>query len=142
MNDCWLHITKADCCECPGLTDPDLDVKFRHWADNFEFQGWALKYDTLDAPGSDSRLCLYGRCRICGKRLCSDMTLATKQTVDQFLSSVRRWVYEVWKAEGYSLPESCKSFNEMFLTIFHEADKVFIGEWLTRPENQDPLKLR
>lgn len=141
MKDCWLHITREDCCECPDLTDPDFDVKVRHWSKNFEFQGWALNYATLENRGPDSRLCWYGRCRACGKRLCSDMTLVTSRTVDCFLASVRRWVYEMWNHLGCPLLGSYKSFNEMLLTLFHEEDKPFIREWLARPENQNPLQM-
>lgn len=141
MNDCWLNIAQEDCCECPQLRDSNFDVKVLHWANNFEFEGWALHYGTLDAPGADSRLCWYGRCRVCGKRLCSDMTLATNETTDSFLAAICRWVYEVWNSRGRPLPEPCQTFREMVLTLFHEEDKPFITEWLARPENQNVMQL-
>lgn len=133
MNECWLHINKEDFCDCPEHHAEDFIVSVLHLAHNIVLQGWALKYDTLDAPGADSCLCRYGRCRICGKRLCACTDIPGDKTGDSFLAAVYRWMYQIWY--GHPLPEPFKTFREMFSALFHEADKPFVDEWLKRPEN-------
>lgn len=141
MNDCWLHITKEDCCDCPDLLDADFGRRICHWAHNFELLGWALKYVTLDAPGADSRLCRYGRCRACGKRLCADLCIPVEKSGDSFLAAAYRWMNQLWHGMGSPLPNHYQTFREMFLALFHEGDKPFISEWLARPENQNVMQM-
>lgn len=141
MSECWLNITEQDFCDCPDRKSEDLSVCLDHLMRNFLFQGWLLKYDTLDAPGADSCLCRAGRCRKCGKRLCAGTSIPPDKAGDSFLAAVYRWMYQIWSGMWLTLPEPFKTFQEMFLEVFHEADRPFIAEWLKRPENSDVLMI-
>lgn len=131
MSHCEIETVEC-CCNCPDRRSPDISVTINHWLTNFEYQGWRLWYDTLELPGEGNRLCLYGRCRICGKCLCIGVAVQSNQSADSFLAQVYRSMYQLRQGKHLSSAD----FREAFVSIFHESDQPLVRRWLTLPENQ------
>lgn len=132
MSHCEKEKQTALCCDCPDRLSPDIPVTLNHWLTNFEYQGWRLWYDTLEVPGEDNRLCLYGRCCVCGKCLCIGVSAKSDQSTDSFLAQVYRSMYQL-RQEKYL---SSADFRKAVVSLFHEEDQPFVRNWLTLPENQ------
>ncbi len=132
MPHCEKEQQAERCCDCPDRLSPDIPVALNHWQVNFEYQGWRLWYDTLEQPGEDNRLCLYGHCRVCGKCLCIGVSAQSNQSTDSFLAQVYRSMYQLRQAKYLSSAD----FREAFVSIFHETDQPFVRQWLSQPENQ------
>ena len=126
---------KQSMCGCIDWKKDDLALQVNHLMNNCEFTGIELEYTTLN-PEENRRLCKVGRCRVCGKRLCTGTRLPAQGTTDGLLVEIYRWIYQMWKMPGEKLPDGAADFRDMFLALFHKEDQELVREWLTRPENQ------
>ncbi len=118
-------------CTCVDWGKDDLAARIHHIICNFEFTGFELNYTTLE-PEAGRLLCKVGRCRACGKRLCIGEDLPDESTPDDLLADIFRRAFRMWIADSKSLPDGVDTFTDLFLSLFHEPDQEFVGEWLKR----------
>lgn len=122
---------KGSLCQCVDWKKDDIDVLIHHMVSNFEFTGFELEYTTLE-PEEGRRLCKVGRCRACGKRLCTGDELPAQATPDDLLAEIFRRAFQLWNADSECLPDGAATFTDLFLSLFHEADRDYVGRWLLR----------
>lgn len=127
MRDCG-H--KELLCSCIDWEKDDLDSKLLHVINNFELTGFELEYTTLERP-EGRLLCKVGCCRVCGKRLCIGEDLPDESAPDDLLADIFRRTFRMWNTGGKCLPDGVNTFTDLFLSLFHEPDREFAGEWLT-----------
>lgn len=118
---------KMPLCKCVDWKKDDLLLQVNHLMTNFEFTGFDLEYNTLEAEES-CRLCKVGRCHICGQRLCIGTELPAQATVDDLLNEVYHWMYQMW--DGPHGPVT--GFHEAFLSLFHESDHELVRGWMKK----------
>ena len=92
---------------------------------------WELDYKRLADLG-DYRLCLIGKCRQCGGRLCISQYPVDAQTQENFLAAVYRQLNQFHRRLDANL--SRPAFHERFAAMFHEEDRLFVKNWLARRE--------
>lgn len=126
MRDCECTKTR---CDCIDWEKDDLADKIHHVISNFEFTGFELYYTTLE-PEAGRLLCKVGCCRVCGKRLCIGEDLPDESAPDDLLADIFRRTFRMWNASGKCLPDGVNTFTDLFLSLFHEPDREFAGEWL------------
>lgn len=129
MQDCKCEHKKY-MCQCVDWKKDDLAVQVNHLMTHFEFTGFELEYTTLE-PEENRRLCKIGRCRVCGKRLCLGTKLPAQDTADDLLSEIHRWMFRMWMPRE-RLPDNANCFTDMFLSVFHEADRDAVSDWLNK----------
>lgn len=76
-------------CSCAPVQSGDVARIVFHMAENMEDISWELDYKSLAELG-DYRLCLIGKCRQCGGRLCVSQYPVDAQTPEDFLAAVYR----------------------------------------------------
>lgn len=122
---------KGTLCQCVDWKTDDMDVLIHHMVSNFEFTGFELEYTTLE-PEEGRRLCKVGRCRSCGKRLCTGDELPAQATRDGLLTEIFRRAFQLWNADSERLLDGAATFTDLFLSLFHEPDREFVGGWLAQ----------
>ncbi len=122
---------KEPLCGCIEWKEGNLADKIHHVISNFEFTGFELEYTSLE-PEKGRLLCKVGRCRTCGKRLCIGEDLPDESTPDDLLADIFRRTFRMWNADGTRLPDGVDTFPNLFLPLFHEPDREYVGEWLKR----------
>lgn len=122
-------------CACKSLRERDQDIigLLAHIHENMTDVEWDLDYTDLSRP-EKRRLCLVGRCRICGGRLCHELDASDELAGNDFLAAIYRSLYQVHNPGGRYMPSW--EFRVRFIQMFHEPDQGFVREWLDRPENQ------
>lgn len=128
-------------CTCVDWGKDDLAARIHHIICNFEFTGFELEYTTLERP-EGRRLCRIGRCRACGKRLCYGDDLPAQSTPDDLLADIFRRTFQMWNAGDKNLLAGVDTFTDLFLSLFHEPDREFVGEWLKRLAADARLRIR
>lgn len=116
-------------CTCVDWGKDDLAARIHHIICNFEFTGFELEYTTLERP-EGRRLCRIGRCRACGKRLCYGDDLPTQSTPDDLLADIFHQTFQMWRDAPEHLPAGAECFTDLFVSLFHEADRERVNEWL------------
>lgn len=122
---------KGSLCRCVDRKKDDIDVLIHHMVSNFEFTGFEVEYTTLE-PEEGRRLCKVGRCRVCGKRLCTGGDLPGQATADDLLAEIFRQTFQLWDADSERLPDGADTFTDLFLSLFHEPDREFVSGWLAQ----------
>lgn len=122
-----------DLCSCKPMQDVDPFQLAIHLAENITDVDWELSYQSLSVI-IPYRLCLIGKCRICGGRMCMEQKPFGIVTADDFLASVYRYLYQFHRNIGQKLSD--REFRAKFVEMFHEKDRPYVMEWLRRPENQ------
>lgn len=126
----------APLCQCIDWRSGDVAAGVNHLISHFDFEGFTLEYRTLE-PEKNRRICKIGRCAVCGKRLCIGRAMPAECGADNFLSEVYNWMFQMWKGPRERLPDGVNCFRDMFLSLFHEADRDYVHEWLRRQGDQD-----
>ena len=126
------HKDKAMCSCIPILKCDPLDLLI-HAITNMRDAVWELEYMTL-TESEPRRLCVSGRCRHCGGRLCRRIGIEDDLFSDDLLAAVYRHLYQYHHAGGE--PLSREAFRERFVQLFHPKDRDMIRDWLDRPENR------
>ena len=116
-------------CTCIDWDKADLADKIHHVISNFDFTGFELNYTTLE-PEKGRLLCKVGRCRICGKRLCYGDDLPAQSTPDDLLADIFRRALQMWDSTHEPLPDGAECFTDLFVSLFHEADRERVNKWL------------
>lgn len=104
-----------------------------HLAENMEQVQWSLTYNSLKDI-KPYRLCLVGKCRICGGRLCMEQRPVEADSTDGFLAAVYRHLYHFHRSIGQCLPRA--AFRTKFVEMFRKEDRAAVEDWLSMPENQ------
>ena len=71
-------------CSCPPVTCRDALGMAAHLAENMEKVQWSLTYNSLKDI-KPYQLCLVGKCRICGGRLCMEQRRVEADSTGGFL---------------------------------------------------------
>lgn len=124
---------KSDLCSCKPVQSGDILQMAIHLAENITDVDWCLTYQTMKDANS-FRLCLIGRCRNCGGRLCVESKPFGAVTTDDFLAAAYRHLHQFHHNIGHHLSRG--EFRARFVEMFHDEDRAFVKEWLARPENQ------
>ena len=127
-------------CTCRALLERDNDIigLLTHIHENMTDVEWELDYTDLSRP-EKRRLCLVGKCRICGGRLCQELDASDELAGDDFLAAIYRHLYQVHNAGGRYMPSW--EFRARFIHMFLAPDQSFIRGWLDRPENQHIFRM-
>ena len=86
-------------CSCPPVTCRDALGMAAHLAENMEQVQWSLTYNSLKDI-KPYQLCLVGKCRICGGRLCMEQRPVEADSTDHNLHH--------WRTDTPSLSSSPK----------------------------------
>lgn len=108
-------------CSCPPVTCRDALGMAAHLAENMEQVQWSLTYNSLKDI-KPYQLCLVGKCRICGGRLCMEQRPVEADSTDGFLAAVYRHLYHFHRSIGQCLP--CAAFRIKFVEMFHKEDRA------------------
>ena len=125
-------------CSCNPVQAGDTFQMAIHLAENITDVDWHLSYQSMECV-TPYQLCLVGRCRICGGRLCMEQEPFGVNTTDDFRAALYRHLYQFHRNMGQRLSE--KEFRSKFVEMFREEDKSFVTEWLARPENSHVARM-
>ena len=132
------HKKLGELCSCGPVQSGEPVRIALHLTENITDVDWHLSYGSLKKI-EPYQLCLVGRCRICGGRLCMEQKPFGVNTTDDFLAAVYRHLYQFHRHMGQRLSE--KEFRSKFVEMFREEDKSFVTEWLARPENSHVARM-
>lgn len=125
-------------CSCPPVTCRDALGMAAHLAENMEQVQWSLTYNSLKDI-KPYQLCLVGKCRICGGRLCMEQRPVEADSTDGFLAAVYRHLYHFHRSIGQCLPRA--AFRTKFVEMFRKEDRAAIEDWLALPENSHVARM-
>lgn len=126
---------KEALCICKPLKERERDIVglLTHVHTNMEDVRWELDYTDLSQPEM-RRLCLVGTCRLCGGRLCQELSVSDELAGDDFLKDIYHRLDQVGNTGDCHIPR--QAFQERFIRMFHEQDRDMVRAWLEQPENQ------
>ena len=119
-------------CTCDPVRGGDSFRMAVHLADNMTDVDWRLSYNSL-MDIHPYQLCMVGKCRICGGRLCVEQKPFGIITTDDFLAAAYRLLHQFH--HNLAQPLSTKAFRAKFVEMFRKEDRASIEDWLARPEN-------
>lgn len=127
--------TPEDICTCMDWQNDDLIRTVTHLAENITDIDWELDYkDLADVQGH--RLCLIGRCKKCGGRLCISQTPKIKVSPEQILSALDDSIGQAYSALKVNLqPEE---YYDKFAEMFHEEDRPVVDKWVMHQRCYSP----
>ncbi len=125
-------------CSCPPVACRDALGMAAHLAENMEQVQWSLTYNSLKDI-KPYQLCLVGKCRICGGRLCMEQRPVEADSTDGFLAAVYRHLYHFHRSIGQCLPRA--AFRTKFVEMFRKEDRAAIEDWLALPENSHVARM-
>ena len=120
-------------CSCDSVQSGEVLQIVFHMAENMEDIRWELDYKSL-ADLSDYRLCMVGRCRQCGRRLCVSQPSFDTLTAESFPASVYRQLDQFHRRLGVRLSRT--AFHEKFAAMFHAEDRPSVEAWLLQREKK------
>ena len=126
-------------CRCIDWKDEDFDVEIDHLIHNFEFLRFALEYEALE-PGKEVQMCELGRCRICGGRICYGTSLMAAGPTHDLMDGLYRRTLQRWRLKKRPLPDGAGSFEELFVSMFHEEDWEAVRSWLPQARSEGRLQ--
>ena len=128
--------TPEDLCTCMDWQTGDLIRAVTHLAENITDIDWELDYkDLADVQGQ--RLCLVGRCKKCGGRLCISQTPKIKASPEQILSALDDSIGQAYSAlKVYLRPEE---YYDKFAEMFHEEDRPIVDKWVMHQRCYYPI---
>lgn len=124
---------KAECphkdekmCVCEALQSGDPITQIAHLFGSIQEPKAELSYTTLENP-HPYRLCVFGTCKTCGKRLCICLEKSGDLAGDDFLKAVCRQMDRVFGTHFGVDPDV---LHRMFAELFHEEDRLAVRRWL------------
>ncbi len=120
-------------CSCVPLDRGNAIELATHISENMEQIEWSLTYNTLERI-EPYRLCMVGRCHICGGRLCAEQKPFESDSTDDFLSAAYWHLYHFHLALMQPLPRA--TFRDRFVEMFRKENRAAVETWLARPEHQ------
>lgn len=85
-----------------------------------------LDYSSLD-HGAKLRLCQIGRCRQCGRPICTGTEVYARELVSDTLSAIYDAAKSRW---SWYRKDSGENFDEVFLGLLHGRDQQVARLWL------------
>lgn len=128
----------SELCSCGPVQNGDSFRMAIHLAENMTDVDWHLTYGSLKKI-NPYQLCLVGKCRICGGRLCIEQKSFGVITTDDFLAAAYRHLHQFHHNLGQ--PLSDVDFRVKFVEMFREEDRATVKEWLARPENSHVARM-
>ncbi len=125
-------------CSCTPVVFGDAFQMAVHLAENMTDVDWCLTYNSL-IDVNPYQLCLVGKCRICGGRLCIEQKPFGIITTDDFLAAAYRHLYQFH--HNLAQPLSAKEFRAKFVEMFRKEDRTAIEDWLALPENSHVARM-
>lgn len=126
-------------CRCIDWKDEDFNVEIDHLIHNFDFLRFTLEYEAL-GPGEEVQLCELGQCRICGGRICYGTSLTATDSTQELIAGLYRRTLQRWNLKEQPFPAGVSSFEELFVSMFHEEDRETARSWLTQAQTEGRLK--
>lgn len=120
-------------CSCTPVVFGDVFQMALHLAENMTDVDWCLTYNSL-IDVNPYQLCVVGKCRICGGRLCMEQKPFGGITTDDFLAAAYRHLYQLHKSLGQ--PLSSEEFRTKFVEMFRKENRCAVETWLSRSENR------
>ena len=124
---------RRDLCSCRPVQKGNVIELAAHMAANMKDVEWELDYKSLETV-MYGRLCLVGKCKVCGGRLCIEQKPFDARTTDDFLLAAYHRLDQFHHNVAPALPD--EEFRKRFVEMFRADDASVIREWLSRPENQ------
>lgn len=125
-------------CTCGPVQSGDSFRMAVHLAENMTDVDWRLTYNSLKDI-QPYQLCLVGKCKICGGRLCIEQKPFGIITTDDFLAAAYRHLYQFH--HNLAQPLSNKEFRAKFVEMFRKEDRAAIEDWLALPENSHVARM-
>lgn len=132
---------KQSMCDCITRMKDDLAVQINHLMGYFVYTGYELSYTTLE-PEEGRCLCKIGQCRICKRCLCIGRELPAQATRDELLVEIYLWMCQMLGNPNGQRSFNSGSFEDLFLSLFHESDRDFVSEWLNHRSTKMILNYR
>lgn len=126
-------------CRCIDWKNEDFDVEIDHLVYNFEFLRFTLEYEAL-GPDKEVQFCELGRCRICGGRICYGISLTAVASTQNLIAGLYRRTLQRWCLKKRPLPDGVSSFEELFVSMFHEEDRETVRNWFTQAQAEGWLQ--
>lgn len=120
-------------CSCAPVQGGDPFRMAVHLAENMSDVDWRLTYNSLKDI-NPYQLCMVGKCRVCGGRLCIEQKPFGIITTDDFFAAAYRHLYQFH--HNLAQPLSHADFRSKFVEMFRKEDRAAVEEWLAQPENQ------
>ena len=125
-------------CTCGPVQGGDSFRMAVHLAENMTDVDWHLTYNSLKDI-HPYQLCMVGKCKVCGGRLCIEQKTFGIVTTDDFLAAAYRHLYQFH--HNLAQPLSTKAFREKFVEMFRKEDRAAIEDWLALPENSHVARM-
>ena len=125
-------------CTCGPVQGGDSFRMAVHLAENMTDVDWHLTYNSLKDI-HPYQLCMVGKCKVCGGRLCIEQKTFGIVTTDDFLATAYRHLYQFH--HNLAQPLSTKAFREKFVEMFRKEDRAAIEDWLALPENSHVARM-
>lgn len=125
-------------CSCTPVVHGDAFQMAVHLAENMTDVDWHLAYNSLTNI-HPYQLCMVGKCKICGGRLCIEQKPFGITTTDDFLAAAYRHLYQFH--HSLAQPLSNKEFRAKFVEMFRKEDRAAIEDWLALPENSHVARM-
>lgn len=125
-------------CTCGPVQGGDSFQMAVHLAENMTDVDWHLTYNSLKDI-HPYQLCMVGKCKVCGGRLCIEQKTFGIVTTDDFLAAAYRHLYQFH--HDLAQPLSTKAFREKFVEMFRKEDRAAIEDWLALPENSHVARM-
>ena len=117
---------KEAVCQCVDWSCEDAGTVVEHLLKNYEFDHLDLDYSSLD-HGAKLRLCQIGRCRQCGRPICTSTEVYARELVSDTLSAIYDAAKSRW---SWYRKDSGENFDEVFLELLHGRDQQVARLWL------------
>lgn len=117
---------KEAVCQCVDWSCEDAGTVVEHLLKNYEFDHLDLDYSSLD-HGAKLRLCQIGRCRQCGRPICTGTEVYARELVSDTLSAIYDAAKSRW---SWYRKDSGENFDEVFLGLLHGRDQQVARLWL------------
>lgn len=117
---------KEAVCQCVDWSCEDAGAVVDHLLKNYEFDHLDLDYSSLD-HGAKLRLCQIGRCRQCGRPICTGTEVYARELVSDTLSAIYDAAKSRW---SWYRKDSGENFDEVFLGLLHGRDQQVARLWL------------
>lgn len=117
----------GELCSCDPVRSGNAVWMIFHLADRIMDVEWRLSYHDLKEI-EPYQLCIIGKCRNCGGRLCLEQKPVGHLTTDDFLAAAYRCLHQFHQSIGQPMPRA--EFRSKFVEMFRQEDRADVENWL------------